>query len=34
MNKNFKLNKIQLTILYTDKLTEVDYDNRILDIHL
>lgn len=34
MNKNFKLNKIQLTILYTDKLTEADYDNRIFDIHL
>jgi len=25
---------MQLTILYTDKLTEVDYDNRIFDIHL
>ena len=34
MNKNFKLNKIQLTILYTDKLTEVDCDNKIFDIHL
>ena len=28
------LNKMQLTILYTDKLTEVDYNNRIFDIHL
>jgi len=25
---------MQLTILYTDKLTEVDHDNKIFSIHL
>ena len=28
------LNKMQLTILYTDKLTEVDYNNKIFNTHL